>query len=375
VALSQRLGWVGVDIGTHAVKLAQAVRTAGGMRLHRSTVIQRTSDWTGNDALGRDQPLTSRDEIRAALEIGGFSGRNAICAPPMNVCELRGLNIPPGSDRERRSIIGDELSDEWAERRTQMDFDFWELESGKAEKGTDMFNVNVLATSRPWVLQLAHDCQQAGLDCWAVDGVPLALARAVGLVGGASGGRRVLAVDWGFSNTTLCIVGDDRPLYARRVHDCAFGKVLDSIMHVLGVTMDEAQYLVDSVGITAPTVVSPEHAMTSGKEVPKSATVDRRTQVAMSDAAEEALEELVRQIGRTLHFTDSQRRHLQPAAIWLLGGGASMGNIGPHLEQALRLPVHIWNISGANDEMPWAAGGRAAVFGEAVALSALAWAS
>jgi hypothetical protein len=58
------------------------------------------------------------------------------------------------------------------------------------------------------------------------------MARAVGLLGGTSGGRRALAVDWGFSNTTLCVVGDNRPLYVRRIHDCAFGGVLESIVDV-----------------------------------------------------------------------------------------------------------------------------------------------
>ncbi len=358
--LSKRLGWIGVDVGTHTVKLAQAVRTSAGVRLHRAAVVQRTSDWSGDDTLARDQPSSSQEEIRAALECGGFSGRDAICAPPMNVCELRGLNVPPGSEQERRTIIGDELAEEWAERRGQMEFDFWELEAAKADKNTDVFNVNVLATSRPWVLQLAHDCQQAGLDCWAVDGVPLALARAVGLVGGLNGGRRVLAVDWGYSNTTVCIVGDDRPLYARRIHDCSFGKVLDSIMRIFGVTLDEAQHLVDTQGVTAPEGSGP---------------ADTRTQSAITDAAQETIEELARQIGRTLHFMDAQRRHLHPAAIWLLGGGASMCNIGPYLAQALAMPVHIWKMTAESQEMPWASGPRSAMFGGAVALSALAWRS
>lgn len=356
--LSKRLGWIGVDVGTHTVKLAQAVRTSAGVRLARAAVIQRATDWSGEDALSHDQPCSSQEEIRAALECGGFSGRNAICAGPMNIFELRGLNVPPGSEQERRSIIGDELAEEWAARRSQVEFDFWELEAGKADKGTDVFNVNVLATSRPWVLQLASDCRQAGLDCWAVDGVPLALARAVGLIGGLSGGRRALAVDWGYSNTTLCIVGDNRPLYARRIHDCAFGKVLDSIMQILGVTLDEAQHLVDTQGVTAPEMSGP---------------ADRRTQAAITDAAEETLEELVRQIGRTLQFMESQRRHLQPAAVWLVGGGASMCNVGPYLAQALAMPVHIWKMSAEVEDMPWASGRRSAMFGGAVALSALAW--
>ena len=55
--------------------------------------------------------MTSQPEIQAALECGDFTGRNAICSLPMNVYQLRSLNIPPGSDDERRTIIADELAE------------------------------------------------------------------------------------------------------------------------------------------------------------------------------------------------------------------------------------------------------------------------
>jgi Tfp pilus assembly PilM family ATPase len=346
-------------VGTHAVKLAQAVRTPLGVRLHRAAVIQRTSPLSGDDALARDQPCSSRAEICAALQCGGFSGRDAICTPPMNVCQLRGMNVPPGTEQERRTMIADELAEEWADRRGGVEFDFWELETVKADPNTEVFNVHVLATSRPWALQLARDCRQAGLDCWALDGAPLAMARAIGLVGGLSGGQRVLAVDWGFSNTTMCVVGDDRPLYSRRIHDCAFGQVLDSITQALGVTLDEARHLVDTQGLVVSDAKEPRG--------------DLPTQLAITNAAKDTIGELVRQILRTLHFMETQRRHLQPTAIWLLGGGASLVNIAPYLTQSIPLPVHLWQMPAHEGQIACAAGQRSALFGEAVALSALAW--
>jgi hypothetical protein len=95
------------------------------MRLHRAAVIQRTTDWTDDDGLARDQPGSSQAEIYAALEGGNFLGRHAICTPPMNACQLRGMNVPPGTDQERRTMIADELAEEWAERGGPMEFDFW----------------------------------------------------------------------------------------------------------------------------------------------------------------------------------------------------------------------------------------------------------
>lgn len=354
MGLSQDIGWIGVDVGTHAVKLAQVVRDGAGVRLHRAAAIQRPATWSGDDALAQDQPITSHPEIRAALECGGFEGRNAVCSLPMNVCQLRSLNIPPGSDDERRTIIADELAEEWAELNRAMEFDFWEMLPAGGDKQQDALNVSVLAASKLWIGQVWRDCRRAGMDCWAIDGTPLAMARAVGLMGGFGGGRRALAVDWGFSNTTVCVVGDERPLYSRRIHDCAFGRVLESIMRTFEISLDEAQHLAEVEGLAAGD---------------SSSGVAR----AITDAATQTLEELIRQMRRTLQFTEMQRKHLQPAAIWLLGGGGALKNVEQYLQHALSLPVHVVELKSGDEPIPCAALGRSAVFGNAAALSALAW--
>jgi Tfp pilus assembly PilM family ATPase len=209
-----------------------------------------------------------------------------------------------------------------------------------------------------WISQVWRDCRRSGLDCWAIDGLPLAMARTVGLAGGLTGGQRALVIDWGFSNTTLCVAGDERPLYSRRIHDCAFGKVIDAIMNRLAVTLDEAQHLVETEGVVA------------GDDYSGS---DLATAKAIASAAGGTLEEFVRQISRTLQFTEMQRRHLQPTSVWLVGGGASMKNIGPYLSEVLSLPVHIWNMQPEDEPIPCAADNRAAVFASAAALSSLVW--
>jgi type IV pilus assembly protein PilM len=358
VILSRKLGWIGVDVGTHTVKLAQAARDGDSVRLHRAAVIQRPAAWNGNDALSQEQPITSFAEIRAALECGGFVGRNAICVLPMNVCQLRGMNVPAGSEQERRAMASHELTQEWADSKTPMEFDFWEMDSPHGGKSGDGFNVNILAAPRAWVSQLWHDCRQSGLDCWAIDGTPLAMARAAGLVAGRDRNRPALVVDWGYSNTTLAIACDDRPLYSRRIQNCAFGRVLNAIMEALGVTLDEAQHLADTHGVLPGAADS---------------RADPHIQSAITQAAAEALDELANQLLRTLQFAESQRRHLQPARVWLLGGGASLRNVAPYLAAALQVPVDVWHMRPDGEAIACAAEHRAAVFGGAVALSASAW--
>ena len=130
-------------------------------------------------------------------------------------------------------------------------------------------------------------------------------------------------------------------------------------------TLDEAQHLVDTQGVDAPAEACPE---TGSREASRTTT-----QAAITDAAEETIEELVRQIGRTLHFMDAQRRHLHPAAIWLMGGGASMCNIGSVLGAALGCRCTFGRCRPRRGEIAVRVGQRSAVFGGAVALSALAW--
>ncbi len=129
-------------------------------------------------------------------------------------------------------------------------------------------------------------------------------------------------------------------------------------MHRFDVTLDEAQHLAESEGLAV---------------VQEQPTVERDTAHAMTEAAAPAIDELVRQISRTLQFTELQRRHLQPAGIWLLGGGASLKNAAPYLSRALSLPVRIVSLAPASEPIACAAGNRSAVFGSAAALSALAW--
>jgi Tfp pilus assembly PilM family ATPase len=276
----------------------------------------------------------------------------------MNTCELRGLNVPHGSDRERRAMIANELAEEWGERSSPMEFDFWELAADRESAAADGFNINVLAVDRRWVLQAANDCQRAHLDCWAVDGAPVATARAVAIAANLRGSARALAIDWGYSNVTLSVVGADRALYVRRIAGAGFRKCLGSIQAALGVTLEQAQYVATREGV----------ALQNGN----SADVTE-IQSVITSAIANTFESVMEQVRRTLQFVDQQRRHLRPTSVWLLGGGASLRNIGPHVSEVVGLPVSIWGLPTDRDRDESLAGAEPALFANAIALSTLAW--
>lgn len=358
MVLTSRVGWIGVDVGTHTVKLAQVVRAGGGLCLRQAVVIQRPAPWPDVDSMAWAVPCASHDEIHAGRDYGKFVGRNAASVLPMNICELHGLTVPPGTDQERRTMIAGELAESWSERPSPMEFGFWETDSLQANERAGGFNVNVLAVAQLWITRLEQDCRQSSLDCWSIDGCPLAMARAVSLVNHFRREQCVLAIDWGFSNVTLCIIFQRRPMYVRRLRDCGLRLLLESIGTGLGITEDEAQHLIDIQGLLSPDTES---------------TDDQELQAAITEAAYGPIETFLQQIERTLQFVNSQRRHLMPSAVWLMGGGATMRNVGPYLAGKLKMPVHIWGMPTDATELPHMDGRKSALFGQSVALSALAW--
>ena len=78
--LTPRTGWIGIDIGTHAVKVAQVERTTSGMRLQRAVAIQRPEPWPAADRLPAARALPSLGQVAAARQAAGaLRGRRAAC--------------------------------------------------------------------------------------------------------------------------------------------------------------------------------------------------------------------------------------------------------------------------------------------------------
>ena len=108
----RRLGWIGIDLGARAIKIAQVERVGSRMRLHRGVVVPRADIAVAeNTGVAAVAPVPSAEELSAAMTMRtGFSGRVAACVLPMHKADLRCLTIPDGSPMERRSMVANELS-------------------------------------------------------------------------------------------------------------------------------------------------------------------------------------------------------------------------------------------------------------------------
>ena len=350
---SRTKGWIGVDIGTRMVKLAQVERRGSRVELVEALSIPRQEPWLQGD--DDTTEISSSIEIQAALSLGTrFRGRDAAITLPMAVCDVRTCNVAGNTDAEQRTAVQRELDTAYAGTQLPREFDHWSVDL-PADKGPAFDNTIALSVTSSWAAQVAKDMRESGLIGHVLDGLPLATARAIAM-GAPNATNPIAAVDWGHHRATLCSVKSGRPLFVRCLRDCGFRTVTSAICKALAVTEDEAQKLLQAHGMPNRT---------------RGVVTD--LQGVIEEVVREPLECFIEELSRTTEFLSHQRRVLAPTKIVLLGGGAAVKNMANYLEDRLAMSVETWSVDAVASKSLQDRRLPIAMFGPAMALSSLAW--
>lgn len=348
-----RTGWIGIDIGSFTVKLAQLTRSKNELRLSGLAIISRRSAWP-TDNLSDQEPLSSANEICAAVSLrSGFRGKRAAVALPMALCNTHTLDQPtdgqPADGHFVRAAI------EMATQRTaeHLQFDVWSAES---EEGQAPKHANVLTATTTWTDRVVEDVAQLGWSCETLDGLPLALARAVALTGPSDSAVPTAVLDWGYAKATFCIVVDGLPVYVRNLKKCGLHHLLSKLCENLEVTLEEAQLLLQ------------EHGLANSACEENSPTAK-----LIEEIIAEPVSQLVNEYQRTISHLQCQRRTLLPKNLILFGGGATIRGIAPHLSHCLETQAQVWQFPSKHPDLAKQPSLPEGLFGPAIALSALAW--
>lgn len=351
---SRTKGWIGVDVGTHMVKLAQVERCGSRIALVEAMCIPRQEPWLDGDDAAAGVPASI--EIQAALSLGTrFRGRDAAVTLPMTVCDVRSCSIEGDTHSERRAAVLQELDSIYPGTAGTREFDYWSVEL-PSEKSGSTDNTIALSVATSCASRVTQDLREAGLAGHVLDGLPLAVARAVAL-GMPHTVNFIAAVDWGHHRATLCSVKNGRPLFVRGLRDCGFHSVTDAICKTLAVTADEAQKLLRDHGLPS--------------RMGKAAT---DLQSMIEEVAREPLHRFIEELTRTTTYLSQQRRSLAPAKVVLLGGGAAVKNMSSYLADHLDTPVETWHLHDTQSAAALDRRFPIELFGPAIALSSLAWA-
>jgi type IV pilus assembly protein PilM len=351
-------GLVGVDLGSHAIKLAQIERAGTGLRVINARTIVRASHAESSGVLDWWEEALAHEKLNDQ-----FLGNVAACVASAPSAELQMLTIPDGSRSEQRAMLEGELASQRAEPVDHYEFDFWRIPQTTAAAAQENVAVATLAVIDGE--RIAAAIAGAGLVCTRIEPKPSAIARASKLTSAdsssavltsADASSAVAVLDWGYDQACLTIVKDGRPAFHRNLRDCGYKRILTAVVHALEISVPDAQILLSAddladTGVSAGTLSS--------------------TNKAIDGLVQKPLQSLVTELQKTLNYVSEHRRHLEPAELVLCGGGATIRQIAARLGERTPTRVRAWQCDSVAD--CGLLGSSAPIFTAALGLSGLKW--
>lgn len=328
---------IGIDIGSHTIKVVQVGLTRNGYVLMRAG-----STPTPPEALRQgviDNRLAVAEAIFTLLRTLGINSPLAVAAVAGPSVVVRQVQLPAMPAQQLRKSI------QW-EARNYLSFPVedslleFEILGTQTADGTPKMDVMLVATPRELVDSRVATLEQAGLEPIAVELEPFALMRAVvDLPTGMMGVNETMAlVDIGATYTHISLISNGNFILSRSV-TIAGNSFTEAIAQVLGIEHAQAEDLKEQEGQVVSDEAERAELSPVGQE--------------LSRALEPQLEQLVREIRRSFAFYDYQQtpgaaqgnRMTQGVSrVVISGGTAKLIGLSHYLQEQLGIPVETVNL-------------------------------
>lgn len=348
-----RVGWIGVDIGSATIKIAQVERTSAGWNLIASRIVPVPDDCpidAGQLANG-----AFAEWLQPHLQShSGFVGRAVACSVPMSVASVQSFDLPPGTDDELRQMIVQEFVSAGEAQADEREFAYWKLDQHTGER-QEVSPVTVLSVPQDVALGVGTGLSRSRWSCRVLDGLPFAMARAVTLASGSETQRPQAAIDWGYATPLFVIVQHGRPVFARILRDRGLKTLLETLSKRLQLSAAECRELLIAYG-QAPAVA---HASSSSAGD------------ILSQLATQPIQDFTREVLKTLQYLKQRHPDMVPARMWLMGGGSLLSRATESLKAATGIETHLWKLSSGKRTNPGETPTLQPLLASAIALSQL----
>lgn len=329
--------WLGVDIGTSAIKLAVVVPDgAGGVRL---THAQRLS-WPAGA-----EPFASAEQFGQTLkqllrnshtDWAQHGARTAAFTLP--ACALSEQSLTDTNE------AGATIQGIYQASPDDLAFDCWS--TSEPDDAT-------LIWADPDVVQGAIKAfAKCGLAADVLDTATFATARASQLASTDECPHSELVVDWGAGGVTLTWLLDGQPRFTRTSIHGGCLEVLETTAATFGLDIPEAELLLSKYGLPG--------------------SIDIELSGRIEACLAELLDLVLQEIDRTADFLASRFPGQRVESCLLIGGGAAIRNLPHWISQQTDLPTRVWSLSSDTGSQVVCDLQPAPLFAQAAALSALA---
>ncbi|MCA9110810.1 MAG: pilus assembly protein PilM [Planctomycetaceae bacterium] len=328
--ISRSLGYVGIDLGTYGLKIAQVRKNGQKLTLERAHCVPyRQPLDIAKRSLAIDVILESLDH--AWSPTGRWFPDEAACLLPLPLMFLRTIDLPTTSSEDQQRMIESELSHDARQSAGPMIFECWNEGMGEARPTA----ASVLGASQGLVEELAESLYERGLACEVLDGHPHVLSRLTSLDRLGNPGGPIAVIDWGYESSLFVIARHGVPVYTRPLRDCGFRNVSEALCESLNLDAREVQYL-----------------LSSAQNSPEDSPLRREIQEMVFDLAATPLRRFEEELNRTLTFLRQQRTPVEPAMICLTGGGALTPGVVDWVTQSTGIMARLWEFPSVESSSP-----------------------
>ncbi|MFO0999010.1 MAG: hypothetical protein U0936_01620 [Planctomycetaceae bacterium] len=321
------LGRIGLEFDTSGLFCAQVSRAEQGWTLIETGACMASpgslAGLQGNPCF---VPFQSTDLLLAAA---GFRGASIASVLPMEVCDLRVLELPTASPSELELMVRNEVEGLIAQNAV---FDFWTLPPGIAQRD-NMTGVCSLCTDRDVVSGTVSSLLKGGFVVEGIDGLPTACARAVAMMvdsGGAhessQNSSQQMCIHIGWKTCLLVLVQNGVPVLARVPRIGGLCEFLTILSGSLQLPFTETMRLI--------------RGLHRGLPLQTSRSVRTRIEDAVMDWCRPVCDEIT----RSLSFARRPGLRMTPSQFIVMGPGAVIPELQDFLSHELGNDVHLWSL-------------------------------
>jgi len=311
---------VGLDLGCHALKVAEVVRSGDTVRVERVGMVP-TPPGAVSKGVAVD-PDALVPAIRVLFQEAGIRAKRIVTALGAEAVVIREVTVPAMPEAELAQAVSFEAERYLPASTREARCDYRVLGRTPDDKQLELL---LVATGKELIDRHLALLTMAGLTSEVMEATPLSMVRGVAR-GNGRNGHATMYVDLGAESSVILIVDGERVPLARTIAigGNALTKAIAEALNIDGVA---AETLKEQ---RAQLVVNGEQ---SGEE----------TVGVLHQAMVPAVTRLASELRRSIEYYLARVRREAISNVVLTGGGAKLGNLGRFLSAAVGLPVEIGN--------------------------------
>lgn len=335
---------VGLDIGSHSVKVCQIKQVGQVFELERFGYAEIYPD--GQIPSDPQQQAEAKiNAVKRALSQGGIKAKKAVASISGESIIVRYLQLPEMPEDELKKALQWEAEEYIPFRLSEVYLDSQVL-GRSTDADPPKMDVLLVSAKKDLVENRLHLIRGAGLDTASVDLDTFAFLNCFELNHHPDNSECVALINIGNENTNINIFHHQASRFSR---DIPIGgdTLTAAVQSHLGCSFAEAERLKITHGAPPADANNPaplDFSATVGESIRQSVEgmADQNANTpesAAPQAVNHALGNLLMEVRRSIEFFENQSRGPTVGRIIIGGGTARLNNLTQHFEADLRLPI------------------------------------